>query len=109
MHNLTHFDGDIGIRGNNALESLYGLQNIGPVVQGLGIGGGAALTNLAGLENITTVTGNVAVGGPALENLNGLHNLVSVGGLLEISNNLLISDLTGLDSLHSAKHVRYNR
>ena len=120
---INYIGGELLIRGNEALTSLSGLDNLASVggalniwvcrftsLTGLGnlstvggnlsIGGNDALTSLTGLENLTSVEGSFSVGSNALSSLTGLDNLNSIGENFWISNTDGLNTLTGLENLH---------
>lgn len=47
----------------------------------------------------TEIDGNVKISGENIENLEGLHVITSIGGFLHLSNNLALTNFSGLESL----------
>ena len=52
-------------------------------------------------QSCSEIEGNVIISGPDISDLNGLNVLTSIEGNLEIYNDSLLTDLTGLDNLSS--------
>ncbi|MCC6462378.1 MAG: hypothetical protein IT260_18065 [Saprospiraceae bacterium] len=90
------------IEENHALKNLEGLDRLSAVPGELNIRNNASLLNLEGLNHLKSVQYYLRIeDNPALQTLNGLDSLVKIDfWSLEISNNDVLSDLSGLRSLN---------
>ena len=109
LDSLTHIGGNLTIWGDSQLTDLSGLESLSSIGGNLSIGdimigwgilcGNPVLTNLDGLNSLSTIYGKVTIReNDSLTNLNGLEGVTSVGGL-NIYDNLVLDDLTGLDNI----------
>lgn len=100
LENIVELVGELAIVNNTALESISALANL-RYVRELTIKSNGILTNLQGLNNIDSIYEAVSIrGNPALSSLDGLNALRRVvDDGLSISNNDVLTDLTGLSSL----------
>jgi hypothetical protein len=103
LEGLTHVGGDILIKGNHALTSLNGLNNVN-TVNGIAIINNSTLTSLSGLENILSNSHLSISNNPSLTSLAGLANLITVGGFY-IVDNASLNTLIGLSSLDSVARL----
>ncbi len=102
LSGLTDFSAALSITGNPVLENLDGLPTI-TSLDGLRIRFNPSLTDLDGLSGLTTIGTTYAALGidnnALLENLDGLAALVSLDADLEVLDNPLLSQCSGLAKL----------
>ena len=106
----TDLEGNVSIKGSD-ITNLSGLNNINSIGVSLVITDTDLLDNLSGLENLSSVGSDFWIGdeygsNASLSSLSGLNNLTSIGGSLLISNNEVLTHLTGLESLTDVEAIR---
>jgi len=99
LETITSITGDLTIEMNDALESLWGLNNLNFVGENLGIYNNDS-KSLAGLQKINTIGGSLSIiNNDSLFLLSGLTGLTSIGEDLTISANYRLISLLGLKSV----------
>lgn len=105
LSKLTFIGGSLEIRGNNRLESLEGLQNVGVVDGLLTVSRNGKLKTLDGLKSLGRVASKVEISNnPSLIHLQGMQNLSAVPILFVHGNNKL-NNLAGLERLTKVNHL----
>jgi hypothetical protein len=102
---LTALNGDLIIVGNNNLETLHGLQNLGEVLGDVIVENNGSLQSLHGLEGLSSVSGGIVVRDNDV--LLGMHALAAVsvlgkdgqGRSITVQENPMLLSLDGLESL----------
>jgi Receptor L domain len=103
---VSRIGGGIQINGNDALESLRGLDHLLETPE-LVIDGNAALTSLTGLEGLENVTSLDISGNDALGSLSALAALKQVHSL-GISSNPMLTSLEGIERVTQVDSLSIN-
>ncbi len=109
LSNMTAVNTRLLIQNNLSLTSLNGLESLITVGTNLDIVGNTALSDLSALDNLESVNGNLVIGNITAQDLS-FNSLQSVGGLLQLTNNDDLVDLTGFNSVTSlgALNISFN-
>jgi hypothetical protein len=108
LDNLSAVGGSLSIYNNPLLSEISSLGSLTSIGDGLILGiqtwlshywGNPSLINLTGLEGITSLTNLTIIGNHSLTDLTGLNNLHSISGQFLIAGNDSLSSLTGLEEL----------
>ncbi len=99
LENLTVINGDFKILGNSS-NTMEGLNNLTSIVGDLEIITNTGLMNMNGLENLTSIGGKLEIDALGLSSISGLQNLTSIGSHLIIKNTSSLTDLSGLENLN---------
>lgn len=99
---LTSIRGRMDIIQNLVLQSL-GFQNLTSILRDIRINSNTALNDISGLSQLSGSVTSLLINGSSLTDLDALSNLTSIGALdygdLIISNNTLLTDVTGLGNI----------
>ena len=100
LDNVTTVGGAMMIKENNMLTSLTGLESLNSISLNISIIDNDLLTSLTGLNNLSSAFGLYIESNETLSDLTALSNLSTWGGgSLRVRNNLLLTELTGLDNI----------
>jgi len=105
LESLTEVVGQYGyinIDGNQALESLDGLEKLTTVDSRLGLSGCPNLQSLEALSNLQTIGADLNINGCGMENLNGLQK-ANIGESLFLNYNNNLVSLEGLKASQTIK------
>ena len=97
----------VGLSSLPDLETLDGLENLGPKMRVVGLKWNPELRSIEALSGIEELEFFSILGNPKLESLRGLHNLRYLGGdeMTRIHNNDSLRDMSGLEGLVRADGV----
>lgn len=111
FNNLTSVTGGIEIDGCPALTDIPGFNGIVGTHSALDIRNNQNLTDISGFQGITSIDGQTVtpdlkiIGNPILASVTGFGNLTNVTGSVSMSDNDVLTDLSGLSSLQKAGQV----
>jgi hypothetical protein len=101
LEHLYHVGSYLQIEQNTSLKSLTGIENLHDV-GGLGIRGDDSLIDISGLDSLITIGTCLVVNyNNSLREISGLNRLTTIGGYLWITLNPVLTSVTGLKKLQS--------
>lgn len=101
LHNLTYIGGDLTLSFNYFLPSLTGLENLDSIGGDFKTTCSNLIEDLVVFQNLSKIGGNLKITwNNKLKSLDGLENL-NLGGGVYLSDNVLLSDLSSLESFTS--------
>jgi hypothetical protein len=106
LNNLVSIGGNFWTAWNDTLEDFSGLEQLASVGGSVDIRGNNSLISLNGLENLASLQDGLKIGGnydgnPQLSDLTALIYLTSIGGNLEIIDNDVLANLSGLNNIEA--------